>query len=307
MTALPTLRYGAQILGVGAVTVLALTGLTGCGSAGTSAAASNGSAAASGPGGSGGSGGSGGFGGFPGAAGLIAAVQGDTLQVQGNSQQTAVTYSSTTRITKQTPTTASALSVGACVMARPARPASGTGSPTPVAPSPTSSTSSGAGQSISVAGGTVQIMPAGAAGGSGCSFGGRSGRPSTAPTTDAGAAQAGGQGRPGMGGFGAVGNVASIGASSFTVTPMGPGGSSGDNSGPVMVSYDGTTRFLTTAPGKAADVTIGECVRAMGKADDTGAISATSLALSPAVDGACSFGGRGSGRMGSNAAGSTNG
>src|SRR5690242_17401214 len=102
----------------------AALGLAGCSSAAQSTPLpGSGQTSAAGGGPSAGDGG--GRARFPGVAGLVAAVSGTTAQVQGAGQQTAVSWTSTTRFTRQVPASASAVTVGECVTARPSRAASG--------------------------------------------------------------------------------------------------------------------------------------------------------------------------------------
>src|SRR5450759_5293657 len=84
---------------------------------------------------SGGAGGdaAGGARGFPGATGLLAQIDGKTLQVQGTDTQTAVTYSAGTTFTDTVTAKLSDVVVGVCVQARSARPAAGAGGAMPTA------------------------------------------------------------------------------------------------------------------------------------------------------------------------------
>ncbi len=256
-------------------------GLGACGSATGSAAAAGSTATGSGSGAPAARGG--GFDGggqLPGASGLIAAVSGTTLQVQDSTQQTAVTYTSSTRITDQVRTTAAALKVGDCVTARPAR---------------SSATATTRPTTIEAA--TVQVIPS--TNGS-CVFGGNGvagNRPVRVPTgipTPSGTRTFGGNRT--FGGFGAYGTVASLGSGSFTMAESTRPSSTGSSPPPrtIVVTYAATTVFETTRPVTAAAIKVGECARALGTMDDTGAIAATSLALSPATNGSCrtGFGGR---------------
>src|SRR5665811_1145595 len=70
---------------------------------------------------------------FPGATGLLAQIDGKTLQVQGTDTQTAVTYSAKTTFTNTVAAKLSDVVVGVCVQARSAQPASGTGGAAPTA------------------------------------------------------------------------------------------------------------------------------------------------------------------------------
>lgn len=64
-----------------------------------------------------------------------------------------------------------------------------------------------------------------------------------------------------------------------------------------------TTTYLSEASASASDVAVGECATALGKADDTGSVAATSIALRPATNGSCTgAGGPGRGGSGSGTA-----
>ena len=58
----------------------------------------------------------------------------------------------------------------------------------------------------------------------------------------------------------------------------------------VTVTTSGDTAYTTTADASASDLKVGVCVTSRGEADDTGAITATTVAVSAAVDGECSTG-----------------
>jgi hypothetical protein len=67
---------------------------------------------------------------------------------------------------------------------------------------------------------------------------------------------------------------------------------------PVTVHSSATTTWTRTATGTAKDLAVGQCVTALGKADDTGALTATTIASRPAQGGQCTIGfgfGRGGG------------
>ncbi|MEO5981162.1 MAG: hypothetical protein ABIQ13_02485 [Pedococcus sp.] len=266
--------------------------LAGCGGSAPAPAGASTTGAARANGGTGGGAG----GRAPGVTGLIAAVEGTTLQVQSNTEQTAVTYTKSTKITGQVATTASALAVGDCVMARPATTGGaaangGTapdGAPASTAPAPTT-----------VAAGTVQIISTGQAS---CAAGrddfgggrGSSARPSGAPT-DRPTGTGTGQGRPGgggFGGFGAIGTVASLGKDTFTITEAVGPQATGSSSTPrtVTVTYTGTTTFSASKAAPASAIKEGGCVTAIGPTDDVGTVAATSLSLSPAEAGQCTNG-----------------
>jgi hypothetical protein len=249
-------------------------------------------------------------------SGLVADVTGSTAQVQSATSQTAVTWTKSTAFTAQVTTSASMLRVGDCVSARPARPA-GAGGPgstatgTP-APSPTASASPS-----TVAAQTVEIFPsiggscaAGLAGGLGFGggaggFGNRTGAPR--PTrTDGQSATGPGGAQGGPNGFGAqlrgaVGTVTELGNGTFTVEPVarrGTGTATTPAASAVTVTYAASTTFSTLTKAAASSVKVGVCLTAVGKTDDTGAVTASAVQVSQPVDGSCTTGFRGAGGFG---------
>lgn len=205
---------------------------------------------------------------FPGASGEIAAVDGSTAQVQ--SQQTgqvAVTWNGQTTFTKQVTAKLADVEVGSCVMVR-----------SDDATAPDAST---------VAATTVRITEPvdGACSGG---FGGREARvapPSGMPSPREGRERPEGArpDRAGMGG-GAFGEVAAVSDNGLTVTSQRPGG---DEASTITVTVSANTTYSRQAAGSAADVKVGSCATARGEADDTGAITAETIAISPKEDGSC--------------------
>lgn len=263
---------------VGAATCgLALAALlVGCGSddaTDTAPAASGSSAAAGGNGGPG-------NGGMPGTFGLIAAVDGSTLQVQNQmTGQVAVTVNGSTKVTDQAAAELADVTTGVCVVVRTADSGSASaGSDS----APTAVTAS-----------SVAVSPATADGCTG-GFGGGPGngqRPSGMPTdmptdrptdmptdmpTDLPSDFQGGGGRPG--GFGTVGEVKSVSGSGFVVE--GPNGD-------VTVTVGSATTYTKQVASTAKALTQGRCVRVQGDADDTGAVTASTIQVSDAEDGQC--------------------
>lgn len=284
-----------------AVASAGILALTGCGSSGESSGTPTTSPSALGGGGAP----SGQAGRAPGAAGTVAAIEGTTLQVQGNGEQTAVVYTSTTTMTSQVETTADELAVGDCVSVRTASDTS-TASTSPSTANADTGTLAATTVTILSTGGCDDVTPGGdGAGGApagGFPEGGTppSGMPSGAPS---GMPSGGPPGGRGFGGFGALGEVTATSSGSFTLARTGPampGGATAtaaptasSSSTQVTVSHDGDTSFLTTAKATAAEITVGSCVRATGSTDDTGTLTATTLALSRPTDGSCSTGVRG--------------
>jgi len=243
--------------------------------------------------------------GFPGATGLLAQVDGTTLQVQAADAQTAVTYSAATTFTNTVAAKLSDVVVGACVQARSAQPVSGTGGAAPTA-APSATTGP-------IVAASVEISPA--VNGKCSALGGLAtpgGRPPGAtgdPTRPAGGPTSGrtrgpsaggnGFGGNGFGGLGAFGKVTAVNGASFTVENTRPQNSSATTAVPTTrtVETSAATTYTRTEAASAKALTVGLCITALGKASDTGSIAATSITLRPAVNGSCSsgFGRRGPG------------
>lgn len=206
--------------------------------------------------------GSGRPGGQPGS-GKVAAIDGSTAQVQGSSSQTAVTWTSSTTFTQQVAGLLDDVTAGSCVVV------SGEGDDTVTAAS-------------------VRITEAE---GDDCSggFGGPGGdrpdrgdapqdRPSDAPTDRPSDAPRG------MGGGLAAGRVTAVTDTGFTVASSQPGS---EESSSVEVAVSDDTTYTTTEKADAEDVKVGVCVQTRGESDSKGAVTATSIAISPAADGEC--------------------
>lgn len=230
---------------------------------------------------------------FPGATGLLAQIDSTTLQVQGPDTQTAVRYSSATTFTNTVAAKLSDVVVGACVQARSARSVTGTGGATPPA-APRAATDP-------VVAASVEISPAvngscTALGGSRLGGGPPPGAPGqpTPPSGTPDPSRSGGPraGGSGFGGFGAFGKVTAVNGASFSVESARPQGSTATTAvpAPATVKTSATTTYTRTQAADAKALTVGSCVTALGKADDTGSIAATSIALRPAENGSCSSG-----------------
>jgi hypothetical protein len=220
-------------------------------------------------------------GGMPGVNGKIAAIDGATIQVQGTTNQTAVTYSAATKFTDTVAGAKGDVVAGQCVSVRPAS----------ATPAPAADTAVTAG-SVTVSapvGGKCQ-----GAGGFGPGGGRPSGRPSVRPSGRPGGGQRGGRGA----GFGASGTVKTVTGTGFTVERTAPSGTATT----VTVTITGTTTFAKTGAATKDALAVGKCVAAFGKTDDTGTVAATVIAVRPAENGECGlgFGGRGRGTDGGN-------
>lgn len=210
---------------------------------------------------------------MPGASGTIVDVSGSTMQVQGlQSDQVAVTWTGRTSFTDEASGTLSDVAVGSCVMVTSDGAGSTSSSPATVTATAVRGTKATNG-SCSIGGG-----PGGGGrpgGGSGMPGGAASGRPDGGPS-----------GRPG--GAGVVGMVKAMTGGGFTVTSQGFGQDSGSST--VTVSTTSKTTVSRTVAATSKAVRTGLCVSARGSADDTGAVTATSVALSQPVNGACGMG-----------------
>jgi hypothetical protein len=220
---------------------------------------------------------------MPGANGKVAAVDGSTAQVQSQQNgQVAVSWTSSTKFTKQVSARLADVKVGDCVLVRPVE-ASSNGSDSTT--QPTTVTAATVRITEPVNGSCAPTLRGGPGGAQGSgpqdsgpqlNQGGGSGPPSGSETP-------GGQTK--FRGFGgASGAVTAASATGFTVDAVTPGS---DTKTSVAVTVSGTTTYTTTAKAAASDVKVGVCVQANGKADDTGALTATRIAVSPAVDGQC--------------------
>jgi hypothetical protein len=213
---------------------------------------------------------------IPGASGLLAAIDGTTLQVQNDSTQTTVTYGASTTFTDSVAATAADVKVGMCVTARP---------PT------TSGTPAAGGATDAVTAVSVQLVAPVNGSCTGGAFGAPAGaRPSGSPRVrPSGTPRPDGSGRPGGTRIGATGKIASVTGSSFVVErTMPPGGdTSATPPTPITVTTTSTTTYAKTVAAKATALVTGKCVTAIGKADDAGAIAATSISVRAAENGTC--------------------
>lgn len=252
-----------------------------------------------------------------GTYGLIAAISGTTLQVQGSSGQTAVSYSDSTTVTEQKAGTVADLVVGACATVRSDQP-TGASAGGPSSAAPASDPSAVAAASITVApseDGQCSAM-GGATGGRGGPVGGQGGmpsgeprardgatppaepsagqgggaRPSAAPSRGSGAPGGGapgaGAGGGGAGGGMVTGIIESVGEGTVTVKASRPGS---DEAQTTTVTYTDSVAVTVTVDATASALQVGRCALATGKPDDTGAVPATAIRVSDAVDGACTM------------------
>ncbi|HEY5180543.1 MAG TPA: hypothetical protein VIJ07_12355 [Dermatophilaceae bacterium] len=272
-------------IAAGAAVCCAVLFVSACGGSTPATVGASGTSTTAARGGAGGDA-AGGARGFPGATGLLAQIDGKTLQVQGTDTQTAVTYSAKTTFTNTVAAKLSDVVVGVCVQARSAQPASGAGGAAPTA---------AAGP---VAAASVEISPAvngrctvggSQMPGAGAPGGGDPTRPTGMPTS--GRTRGSGAGG-GFFGLGAFGKVTAVNGAGFTVESMRPQEGSTTPVVPTaqIVKPSAATTYTRTEAANANALVVGLCVTALGKADNTGSIAATSITLRPAQNGSCSTG-----------------
>jgi Domain of unknown function (DUF5666) len=305
MNAIRSLRPYA----VAAPLVVAALLLSGCGGSGSGSSA--GGAAPTGGGQATGAAGAR----APGVFGLVAQISGKTLQVQSTSDQTAVTYTNSTKFTATVAATKKDVTVGSCVVVRTPDATGGTAGATPTARPTQSSSVTAASVTITAASGGQCAIAAAFGGGGGFrgTGGGGTGGPGSGQFTPGGArpsgAPTGGAGQGGGRGFGGgfaqmtVGKVTAVSGSGFTVAaetfagrqgsassaPTTPSGTPSLTTRTVTVTTSGTTTYTTTKAASASALAVGKCVSARGATDTTGSVTATSIAVTPAVDGACAL------------------
>lgn len=216
----------------------------------------------------------------PAASGVIAAITGRTLQVQSESEQTAVTYSAGTKFTAERTTNLAAVTAGSCI----------------VATAKTNKASST--QVHDLTADDVRIEPArnGSCGGGPRANGpvgaGPSGFPTSVPSGGVvqGAPPSGApNGARTMVGSAIAGKVTAVHGTTITVamTVLGTSSSTSNTTGTVHVTD--ATDYTTTGAATHAALKVGLCAVVSGAADNTGAVAATRIALSRKTNGSCNL------------------
>jgi hypothetical protein len=294
------LLVAAPILGMALAACGGGPGTTAPGTA--SGAPAGGTAGASGAAGSGGAGGRR----APGIRGEIAQVSGDTLQVRTAEGQTGVQFSSSTRVTEQKAATVAAVATGSCVVATGQLDAAGTGITA---------------QNVMVAPATGGTCTDNGFGG-GFGDGGRGGGARAGQSGPPSGAATGGASVPARIAT-AAGTVTAVTPASITISgrlrtfTRGPRASAGTGTPPgtpgaspvvtVSVHLGPQTRYTATAVVAPSALAVGQCVTAIGPANDIGTVTARSITIVPAGPAGCvtGFGRPGSGRRGTAAASPT--
>jgi len=246
-----------------------------------------------------------------GANGTIAAINGQSLEVQSTSTQTTVNYTSTTVFDQTVAATLASVTTGVCVTAfgappAPAKPAAKVSGKAKAKPAKTpkkgskSTTTTTTAPPANVTVTSVRITqptngactPGFGAGG----FGGAGGfqRPTTASgaKTPPKGSKTPPKGFPGAAAFaGASGLVTAVNGSAITVQQTNPSTKATTSR---TVTASSTATFTEVNSVTSTALAVGQCVVARGPADSTGAITATSISLSTATANGCTtgFGGR---------------
>ena len=229
----------------------------------------------------------------PGAFGTVAAISGQSLEVQNpRSGQTTVTYTATTIFTRTVAGALAQVTVGSCITA--------IGSSTPSGTSPSGTTTPAFGGPVTAT--RVTVVPS--TNGS-CARPGQGGAPRTGSPPR----------RPASGTFprrtatggprfsAAFGQVASVSGDVISVTATNPRTAT---TAQVTVTTTSSTTFDVEEAATPADLTVGSCVQAIGPADTTGAVNARTIAISSPGPNGCS-GGFGGGFGGGGASGTQGG
>lgn len=206
-------------------------------------------------------------------SGEIAAVDGKTLQVQDATAQTAVTYTSRTRFTAQVNGSVSDLDQGDCVVVFSSSTDQNASAVTATAVSVSESVD---GTCAAGFGGRPSGPPSGqpSGGGQAPSAAPSGGHPSGAPSA----------GMPDGGGRPRSGKVTAISGDHLTVAVSQP--DSKDTSD-VTVAATGKTTVTVTKASTSSAAEVGVCATVNGKADDTGAVTATTITLRDAGADGC--------------------
>ncbi len=232
------------------------------------------------------------------ASGMVAALNGSTMEVQSATGQTTVTVASTTTFEQILTESTSAIAVGDCVRA------TGRGSTTKGIAASTVSVSKASSSGCTAAGFSAPggtFAPGGAGGGSFRGrFGGGSGTRTTFPANA----------RRALANLAtADGPVTSVKGTTLTVKariPEVPAKTTKKSKKGVRVRLKFTTKSVkvtiagsatvtATTSATAAQLANGVCVTAVGSADTTGAITARSITISQPVKGSCTTAGFGGG------------
>ncbi|HJP74768.1 MAG TPA: DUF5666 domain-containing protein [Pseudonocardiaceae bacterium] len=211
----------------------------------------------------------------PGAFGTAAAVSASSLEVQNPSTgQVTVNFSSSTTFSNTVSGTLADVTAGSCVTV--SSTATGTTRPAPGTP---------------ITARTVTITtpgPNGCTAGAGGFRGGNGTRPSGSPRPSGSARPSGTNGKGGgnFGGF-AFGSVSAVTSTGFTVHGVARGQTPATDT---TVTVNSSTTYSKVESATSSALAVGDCVAAVGSTDDTGAVTAKSIAISKPGPNGCSQG-----------------
>jgi hypothetical protein len=220
----------------------------------------------------------------PGAFGTAAAVSATSLEVQSRqSGQVTVKFTTATKFTDTLKASLADVKAGECVSV--------------IAPS-------GGAKATKLTAGTVQITTpgssgctAGGFGGGGGGFGGSgfAGRGGSRTPNPSRPPQPSGANRPGTQFGRAFGSVTAVSGTGFTVKGVARGSTPAVTT---AVTVNASTTYSKTAGASSSALAVGDCVAALGPADDTGAVTAKTIAVSKPTSQGCTggFGGGAGGR-----------
>jgi hypothetical protein len=228
----------------------------------------------------------------PFANGTIASVTGSTISVQGANGATTVAVTGTTTYQQTKPADASTVAVGDCVRV------TGTGS------LKKGITAFSMALSAATSDGCTQGRPGGAdfGGGAGRNLpSGGSGAPGGTPPQGnrqlpTGAPNGNGNGGAASDTTMASGTITSVSGDSLTVKATTVTPPTKKNAKPktttkkVKVTFSSATTITQTVPATVAELAVGSCMTATGTPNDTGILTAASITISQAENGACTTG-----------------
>ncbi len=218
----------------------------------------------------------------PGTFGTAAAVTASSVEVQNQqSGQVTVNFDSATKFTDTVAATLADVRTGACVSV--------------VAPAGTAMAAGFTAQTVTITAATNGSCTAGGfGGGNGGQRGSRTPNPSRQPRPS-------GANRQGANTARAFGTVASVSATGFTVTGIARGATPATTS---TITVNSGTTYTKTMSATSSALAVGDCVAAVGPSDDTGAVTARTIAVSTPGKNGCTFGfGGGRGFRGGSAGG----
>lgn len=204
-------------------------------------------------------------------SGEIAAVDGKTLQIQDGDSQTAVTYSGSTTFLSRVTGKVADIKTGECVtvLSSSTDEKATTVTATSVTASPATKDECGFGFGGGGGGGGRGARPSGAPSGQ------PSGQPSGAPS-----------GMPNDGMRPRSGTVTAVKGDTLTIAATQLGS---DDTTTLTVKTTSDTTVTVTKSAKASAAKVGMCATTNGKADDTGAVAATSITVYKPGDSGCGF------------------